>query len=181
MELVAGLIGALLGATAVIGAQIISARATLKSESEKQRRSDIATATRSLLRALQTEQWLVWKAVYDPDSLTDDDLTEYNKVVNGELAAITGDLGVLSATWPDVYGAYARIAAAVFTFDQQIAEAIVELRVDRQAGVERMVGIAKPILRYHWFAYEQVRRVVKGRDVEKYDSAAWTGPRDRSV
>ncbi len=79
-----------------------------------------------------------------------------------------------------MYGPYARIAEAVFTFDQQIAEAII-VRDDRQAGVERMAGIARPILGYHWFAYEQVRRVVEGRDVQQYDSAAWTGPADRSA
>ena len=96
------------------------------------------------------------------------------------MAAITGDLGSLSATWPDVYRPYARIAAAVFKFDQQIAEAIIELRDDRQTGVERMAAIAKPILGYHWFAYEQVRRVVEGQDLQKYDSAAWTAPADLS-
>ena len=156
MELLLGLVGALIGAAAVVGAQIVSARTSLRLERDKQRRSDIATATRSLLRALQAEQWLVWKAANDPASLSESDLADYDKSAYEGFSTIAGDLGVLSATWPDAYRRYVPIAAGVFTFDEQIAQAVVQFRRDPAVGVERMVAVSKQVLSYHWYAYEQV-------------------------
>ena len=179
MDLVVGLIGALIGAAAVVAAQLLSGRTNLRAAREQQRRVDVATATRSLLTILQAQQWLVWKARNDFSAIGDGDLVDYDRAANKGLAALVGDLGVLSATWPDVYDRYAPLAAAVSSFDNEIALAAVEYRSEHRVGVARMDRMYETVLPFHWYVYKQVQRVVDGLDVQNYDPAAWEGPRPK--
>jgi hypothetical protein len=171
VELVLGLTGALIGAVAVVVAQVLNARGTRKLEDQKQFRTDVAQATRSLLKTLQAQQWLVWKADSDPESLRVADFDQYNEAANEGLRSITGDLGVLSAMWPDAYDRYNPLARDIFTFDAEIAKSIVSFRRDREAGLELMKKNAERIMLYHWYVYRQVKRVVEGHKVQTYDPA----------
>jgi hypothetical protein len=174
VEVLLGLIGALLGAFAVVAAQFVSALSSRKLEEQKQRRMDVARATRSLLEALQAQQWLVWKAVFDAEEMSETDLDEYNKTMRTSLGSITADLGVLSASCPDAYGPYEPLARRVFVFDQEIAESVVDFRRDSALGIERMRRCAKLILPYHWYAYRQVMNVVEGKPVNyNYEPEDW--------
>ena len=168
-----GLIGAFVGALAVVLSQFVSARATLRLDRERQLRTDVATATRSLLVALQAQQWFLWNVIHDSDFRIDTEVRKYESSISPALASISGDLGVLSALWPDAYERYEPLAAEIFMFDEAIAECVLTFGSARPEATERFKRIAVRVLPYHWYVFRQVARVVAGNGVERYEPAKW--------
>jgi hypothetical protein len=170
VEVLIGLLGALVGAVAAIGAQFVSSRTSLRLDKQKQLREDVAIATRSLLASLGAQQWLVWKARHDPKSVTETDVDSYERQAQASLNVLFGDIGVLSATWPNVYERYWPLAEQLLAFDEKIGLAVIEFRSDPAAGVDQLRDLYSMILPYHRYVFEQVARVVEGHQVAKYNS-----------
>jgi hypothetical protein len=175
VEVLLGLLGALVGAIAAVGAQFVNSRSSLKLEAQKQLRTDVAIATRSLLKLLGAQQWLVWKALHDPKSVTVADVDAYEQQAQASLNVLFGDIGVLSATWPNVYVRYSPLSERLLGFDERIGLATIEFRSDPGAGVDLLSAIAPEILPYHYFVFEQVAHVVEGREVSEYNYLQFPG------
>ena len=171
MELLVGLLGALIGATAVIGAQFAQGRYSLKVDKEKQLRADVATATRSLLTSLGAQQWLVWKAKHDPTAVGQVDLDGYEQQSQSESErqfSLTSEFG--GDALANRPRCLACVADRLFDYDEQIGRAIILFRRDPTAGAAQLGTLAVRILPYHHFVFEQVANVVEGNDVAaRYD------------
>jgi hypothetical protein len=144
---VAGLIGATIGALSGLAGGFLTGRRQLKVERDKwlQSRKDeiqkdirlaAAELTRKIAAANHSMLWLTWKAHFQPNDLTNEDISDYDKEMHVVKPEIIGALMNLCALDENLYDRMNPFVIKTHVLDGRIAIAAIPFKVSRESATK---------------------------------------------
>jgi len=135
---IAGLLGALIGASAGILGSVANSYFQSKLEKEKAQlaqagevsgelRAEIAEASRYMLSLQHSMEWVCWLATYG-DPLDDESAYEYHKEAHEAIPRLLGAMAAVSSLDVSFYQKLFPVAEELFGLDSQIGDALVRRR-----------------------------------------------------
>ena len=136
---IAGLLGAIIGASAGILGSIVTSHLQLKLEEEKTRlaqvsavsselRAEIKVTAQYMLSLQHSMEWVCWLATKDEALPDDETVAQYHKEIHETIPKLLGALAAVSSFDQTFYDELAPLADQLFSLDGQIADALVRYK-----------------------------------------------------
>jgi len=166
----ASLIGAGLGALAGLAGGWLNGWRQSKIEQERWRRSRLDTVerdarlalaelTKKLAVGVHAIAWLTWKAKYEPDKLSENDLSAYDTTMQSLFPDIVGSRIALAALTKETHNLISPLIEQLYDFDVRIAKAAALYRESASAGVRALVEYHDKCLQFDRLLLDEVIKI----------------------
>jgi hypothetical protein len=146
--LLAGLLGAYVAGRQQYHLEEQKWRAARQDELDKERRLAIAELSRKIVAAVQTIARLAWYAQYQSDHISSEDISDYDKKIDGLLSEIMGSLVIVSALDSNMHAQMNRLVRKVYNLDDQFAKATILLASSRDEGIQAMADCLPEVVSF---------------------------------
>jgi hypothetical protein len=166
----ASLIGASIGALAGLGGGWLNGWRQSKIEHqkwvrarydtiEKDARLALADLTKKLAAGVHAICWLTWKAKYEPEKLSEADLSAYDTSMQTLFPDIVGSRVILAALSKETHDLVSPLVLQLYAFDVRVAEGAALFRRSPADGIKVLATCHDDCLQFDRVLLDEVTRI----------------------